>query len=133
MNDYSDIIDIKNWNPKNHIRMPKENRAAQFSPFAALTGYEDELKEVRRVVDEKKIIHQDKQKLLNNKLIIIKNNEDKKVNVKITYFSKDLKKSGGFYRTITSNIKKIDLDNKNIILLDNKKISFDDIYDIDFC
>ena len=112
MNEYLDIINLKHPEPKNHIRMPKENRAGQFSPFSALSGYSDELKETRRIVDSFKELDDDKKEILDNTLNELKNK--KNYLVKITYFVKDLKKNGGFYKTIITNIEKIDFNNKKI-------------------
>ena len=105
MNDYSDIINMKHPEPKNHVRMSMENRAGQFSPFSALSGYSEELKETRRLVSKYLELEEDKKELLDEILKEIKLNKDK---VKITYFIKDLKKDGGFYKTIITKVIKID-------------------------
>ena len=126
MNDYSDIININYEGPKNHIRMSKENRAAQFTSFKALSGYEDELMETRRIVSQKIILSSDYKELLDQKLKSI----DKNTKVTITYFIKDLKKEGGYYRKINTYIKKIDLYNKVLILENKEKIKIDNILDI---
>ena len=126
MNDYSDIININYDGPKNHIRMSKENRAAQFASFKALSGYEDELMETRRIVSQKVILSSDYKELLDQKLKSI----DENTKVTITYFIKDLKKEGGYYRKINTYIKKIDLYNKVLILDNNEKIKIDNILDI---
>ena len=130
MKDYSDIINLEKWEPKNHSRMCLENRAAQFSPFAALTGYEDKLKETRKIVDSKKILSEDQKEILDQKLKKIKEHIKEKPRVKITFFVKDLKKDGGFYRTVYSSIEKIDFSKKEIVLLDNK-IKIEKIIDIE--
>ena len=126
MNDYSDIININYDGPKNHIRMSKENRAAQFASFKALSGYEDELMETRRIVSQKVILSSDYKELLDQKLKSI----DENTKVTIIYFIKDLKKEGGYYRKINTYIKKIDLYNKVLILDNNEKIKIDNILDI---
>ena len=128
MNDYQDIINYNYQGPKNHIRMSIENRASQFASFKALTGYEEELKETRRIVDSKIELDDDKKNIINQKLNEIKT----KINnqVEITYFVKDLKKDGGYYKKVISNIKKIDLINQEIILINKDKIQIDNIYDI---
>ena len=128
MNDYRDIINIKNWNPLNHERMSIEKRSYEFNPFSALTGYEEELKETRRIVDDKIILSEDKKEILDRKLNELINSQ---TNVKITYFIKDLKKQGGYYKKINSSIKKIDRYKKEIILTNNIKIKIDNIVDIE--
>lgn len=130
MNNYSDIYDYEYKGPKNHLRMPKENRAMQFASFKALSGYEDELKETRRIVNKKIILTEDKKAIINRTLLEIKNNLNNN-KVKIIYFIKDLKKEGGFYRTIISNIKKIDSNKYELILIDNTKIKIDNILNVE--
>ena len=126
MNKYNDIINLEHPEPKNHQRMSIEARAAQFSPFSALSGYSEELKETRRLVDSFKVLSEDKKEILDRVFKDIKINETK---VKIIYFVKDLKKNGGFYKTIITKIKKIDYDNKKIIT-DNANIYLKNIKDI---
>lgn len=128
MNDYKDIINYDYKGPKNHQRMTRENRAAQFASFRALTGYEDNLKEARRIVDSKIILNEDKKEELDKKLNNILKDLTKKI--KLTFFIKDLNKSGGFYKTIETKIKKIDTINKEIILINNIKIKMENILDI---
>ena len=125
MNNYDDIISLEHPEPKNHRRMSMESRAAQFSPFSALSGYNEVLKETRRIVDSYKILSDDQKELLDRTLREIKNNDK----VKINYFVKDLKKDGGFYKTIITNIKKIDLDNK-VIITNKDKINLINIKEI---
>lgn len=126
MKNYDDIINLEHPNPKNHVRMPIEQRAAQFSPFSALSGYSELLKETRRIVDSNKELCDDKKEILDRTLKKIKNNDK----VKIIYFIKDLKKDGGFYNTIVTNIKKIDFDNK-LLITNEDKILLNDIKDIE--
>ena len=128
MNDYSDIININYNGPKNHPRMTIQNRAAQFASFKALSGYDDNLKEARRIVDSKIVLSEDKQELLDRNLKDILKNMSKKV--KITYFIKDLKKKGGYYKTIEANLKKVDFISKEIVSMNNNIIKIDDILDI---
>lgn len=126
MNKYEEIINLKHHESKIHHKMNLEDRAAQFSPFAALTGYEDEIKEIERFIEQKIELDENEKEIINNKLNRITNNSY----VKITYFLKDLKKIGGEYLLIEGNINKIDK-YKNIIIINNSKIPFDDIIDIE--
>lgn len=129
MNDYSDIINLEHPEPKNHIRMSKENRASQFSPFAALSGYEDNLKEARRKIDQKIILEEDKKENLDR--ILLKLEKEYFPFVKITYFVKDLKKDGGYYRTIMGNFWKTNYNEKTIYLKSKEKILISNIYEIE--
>jgi len=125
---YDDIINLKR--PiSSHKKMSITDRAAQFSSFQALTGYSDLINESKRLTNEKIILSEDEINILNNKLNYILQNIYDKPKVKITYFVKDLKKSGGKYLDYFGYIKKIDYV-KRIIVMDNIKISLNDIIDI---
>lgn len=128
MEKYKDIINLKNPTSKKYPRMSIEKRAAQFSPFAALTGFEEKIIETKRLT-QTKIDLTDEYKLILNEKIIEKHKN--KVKTTITYFIKDKLKKGGKYIEEKGVIKKIDDYNKQIILENNKKISIIDIIDID--
>ena len=105
------------------------NRASQFAPFAALTGYGDEIKESCRIVDNKIDISDDMKEKINNRLLIISNMI--RPYIKVTYFVKDKKKNGGNYITINNYVKKIDVVNKKIIFVDKSCIDITNIIDIE--
>lgn len=128
MNNYDDIINIKHFEPKFHKRMSVYSRSAQFAPFSALTGYEDSIDEMGRITEEKRILDDNKIESLSLKLDMIIKNKIKKV--KITYFVRDLKKSGGKYLSKYVNIKKIDNLNKELYLENNERIKLSDLLDI---
>lgn len=132
MNDknYEDIINLPHYEPKYHKRMSISNRAAQFAPFSALTGYEDEIKETSRITYEKIELDDDLKEVLNDKLVKINNIIKDKPLVEITYFIKDSKKLGGTYKSKTLNIKKIDFVNMKLKFADNSTINIDDIINI---
>ena len=119
---YDDIINMEHHISKKHPQMSLENRSAQFAPFSALTGYDDEVEEVCRYTDE------EKKEEINNKLQIIKQQKDKKV--MIQYFEKDSKKEGGKYIKNEGKIKKIDDYQKAIYMDNNQKILLDNIINI---
>ena len=122
---YDDII---NYNyPVSFISM--ESRACQFAPFAALTGYGDEINEASRIVDSKIDISDDLKEEINNKLLIIQNMI--KPYISVTYFVPDKKKSGGKYITISNIVKKIDLYNYEIVFTDKSRILINDIINIE--
>ena len=125
---YDDIINL-NRPISSHKKMSITDRASQFSSFQALTGYSDLINESKRLTNEKIILSEDEINILNNKLNHILQNILDKPKVKITYFVKDLKKSGRKYLDYIGYIKKIDYA-KRIIIMDNLKISLDDIVDI---
>ena len=127
---YADIINLKHPVSKIHPQMDMSHRAAQFAPIAALTGYEDNIKEATRLTD--KIIELDEQKkiILNNKLQLVLENIKEEPTITFTYFIYDDKKSGGKYINITGIIKKIDMIEGFIILKDKTKIPIKEIIDI---
>ena len=124
---YDDIINLPRHITKRK-RMSIYNRSAQFAPFDALEGYSDEIKESERRVVQKIIISDEIKEKINRKLVYINSNKDKKVS--ITYFVPDKYKVGGRYKNVTSFIKKIDLNNRYLVLNDNSKILLSEIVDV---
>lgn len=129
MGKYDDIINLTRPISKNHTPMPLENRAAQFMPFAALTGYDDEVSEAGRFVVEKAELTEEKKEEINKKLLEIMDslNNDAEVRTILTYFVPDLLKTGGEYVTRSVLITKIDTDRRCLILNDKSIIHIDDI------
>jgi len=107
--------------------MPLIDRAAQFSPFSALTGYDDAISETERFVDERIELDKDTIAMLDERLQFLKNKINEQPYAIITYFVPDLNKDGGKYVTVTGNVKKIDEYERKIILKDGSKIP---IYEI---
>lgn len=128
---YDEIINLPHYEPKYHKRMSKSQRAAQFSPFSALTGYDEMVKETERLTKDKIIISDDEINVINEKLNYIIQNKMLDSYVSITYFVKDLKKDGGKYYKYNGKIKKIDNMNKEITLNTLEKVSIDDIINIE--
>ena len=125
---YDDIIDLPHYEPKYHKRMNKNQRAAQFAPFSALTGFAEKINEASRITEKKIELFNDEKEKINFYLIEINKKLIKKA--KITYFVSDTQKEGGKYITEIINIKKIDFIDKSIKLLNNKKIYFDEIIEL---
>ena len=130
MNNYNDIINLPHPISKKHTPMSRENRASQFAPFAALSGYDDAVKETARITKKRIELDEESKRIINERLNIISLHIKELPKATFTYFVKDLKKKGGSYITITNNVKQIDLAN-NIIIMTNKiKINIKDIIDI---
>ena len=129
-NSYDDIIDHPHHVSTQHPRMSMTDRAAQFSPFAALTGYGDVIKETARVTDRKPELSESEKTELDYKLQKVCDYPGEKPTVSITYFVPDLKKAGGSYRTISGQIKKIEDYKKQVVLLDKSTIDIDCILEI---
>ena len=127
---YEDIIDLPHYNPKNHPRMSIESRAAQFAPFAALTGYDDAVKETARLTDKRIEIDEGLKFFINNKLQIILKNIKDISEITITYFIYDKNKSGGKYVTISDRVKKINMTQGYIELINKTKVPINEIINI---
>ena len=108
MNKYQDILYLARPVSKVHQPMSKSNRAAQFSPFAALTGYEDAVQETARLTTNKITLSEDQIQIINSVLNEISQYLPDSPYVQITYFEPDKRKQGGSYQQISGTIKKID-------------------------
>lgn len=129
--DYGDIIDMPHHQSDKRAHMSLHDRAAQFAPFAALRGYDEEIAETARLTDDRQELSNEDIAILNEKLHIIIDNIMSKPEVSITYFIPDDKKSGGAYTTVKGNVRRIDEVNRIICLTDDTKILIDDILKID--
>lgn len=132
MNKYKDIINLPHHVSKTRKPMSLYNRAAQFAPFAALTGYNDAIKETARLTEQKIELSDELKNMLNQKIKLIIENIKLQPEVVITYFVHDNKKSGGVYKTISGNVKRIDEVEKCIIFTNKLKIFFSDIISISY-
>ena len=132
---YDDIINLPHHVSKKHPQMSLHDRAAQFSPFAALTGHKAAINETARLTDEKQILSEDVIAKLNEQLNLIKENIGTNQTVTITYFVPDDKKSGGAYISHTGVVKKIDEYNHTVILTDKTVIPIEQISEMqsDIC
>ena len=125
-----DIINLPHHVSKKHPQMSLHDRAAQFSPFAALTGHKAAINEIARLTDEKQILSEDVIAKLNEQLNLIKENIGTNQTVTITYFVPDDKKSGGAYISHIGVVKKIDEYNHTVVLTDKTVIPIEQISDI---
>lgn len=120
---YDDIINMNRPISTKHPPMSLLDRAAQFSPFAALTGHEDAIREKARYTNEFVELCGDEQIIIDRKLQQIRDNIINNPEVTITYFEPDALKTGGKYVTITGRVKKIDEYEKKIIMFGGDEIS----------
>ena len=132
MDNYEDIINLPHHVSQNRPHMSNYDRAAQFSPFAALKGYDDEIDETARLTDEKLELEGERVTDLNEKLLLLKDTVKQHPLVKVVYFVPDSKKTGGAYITVQARVKKISEYNRSITLDNSVAVSFDDIYAIEF-
>ena len=128
---YEDIINLPHHELTTRQRMPRINRAASFAPFAALTGYDDAVRETARLTSERIELDEGTKEILNNKLRIALDKAGEQPEISITYFLPDKKKSGGAYVTVKAVIKRIDEYERLVIFTDKSSIPIDDIYEIE--
>ncbi len=128
---YENIINKPHHVSKVHPQISLYARSAQFAPFAALTGYEDAVKETARETQEELEIDDELKSILDAKLQMLIEIKESNPEISITYFVKDEKKSGGKYVTITGIIKKIDLYEQIITLADNTVIPIKNVIDLE--
>ncbi len=130
-NPYDDMIDLPHHTSASRPRMSARDRAAQFSPFAALTGYDASISETARLTDRRVELDEYGKAALNERLCWIQERLDEEPAVTITYFQPDHKKSGGEYITISGSVKKIDMYARTVLISDARKIPIDDIFEIE--
>lgn len=128
---YDDIIGLPHHVSATRPRMSMIDRAAQFSPFQALTGYGAAIQETGRLTDRKIELSEDERIVLDMKQQILLDNIRECPDVSITYFIPDERKAGGSYVTVTGNVKKIDDYQRLLILTDRAQILLDEIVDIE--
>ena len=128
---YDDIIHLPHHVSKTRPQMSMEDRAAQFSPFAALTGYDAAILETGRLTEDKLELGEETQAILDRKQRYLAEIIDTKPEITVTYFVPDEKKSGGAYSTVTGFLKRIDEYERQLVLTDGRKILLDAIFDIE--
>ncbi len=131
MDKYEDIIDLPHHESKRHPHMSLHDRAAQFSPFAALSGYEDAVNETARLTEEWIELDEYEKEKLNRRLALISEKLSQLPLVEITYFMPDEKKSGGAYVTASGSVRKIDIYEGIIYMTDGTRIPVDALYRIE--
>ena len=128
---YEDIINRPHHVSKARPQMSELERAAQFAPFAALTGYDSAIKETGRLTDERIELDEGALTALNMRYQLLMDALDEEPEVEITYFKPDERKAGGEYVTATGAVIKVDDFERLITMQDGTKIPMDDILSID--
>lgn len=125
---YDDIICLPHRQSEIRPHMPRVDRAAQFSPFAALTGYEAAVQETARLTETRIELTEAEKAVLDEKLRIVRNSLKFKPEITITWFQPDDKKAGGKYAQVKGVVKRIDSFRRTVIMLGNTSIPIDDIF-----
>ncbi len=129
---HDDIIHKPHPVSSRHAAMTNRDRAAQFSPFAALTGYEEVIVEASRQTSPRIELEESEQQILDRKLQYLYDHIREQPEVEITYFEPDTLKDGGAYLTVKGHLKKIDVYNKRLVFTTGKKIPIREIIHIFF-
>lgn len=131
MGKYDDIIHLPHHISDHRAPMSMIDRAAQFSPFAALTGYEAAIAETARLTDRRIELDESRRAELDERIRIIQEQISTKPEVTVTYFEPDLRKIGGAYVSVTGKVWKISSYEQAMILMDGSVIPFREILEID--
>ncbi len=127
---YDDIIHLPHHVSRRHPQMSLSNRAAQFSPFAALTGHDAAIEEATRMTDSFVELDEDKKSLLDAQLRLIQDHLKQQPECQVTYFQPDEKKSGGTYITICGRVKKINQYEHRIVFTDGTTLPIYHLFSI---
>lgn len=130
MRDYSDIINVVYRKSSARKRMSISDRAAQFAPFAALTGHDDAIKETARLTEKKRKKSESELEALDRKLKEITDIIDTLPEITVEYFAADEKKEGGIYKRFTGKLRLVDEINREFIFKDGTKINIDNITEL---
>lgn len=128
---YDDIINLPHHVSAARPKMSMINRAAQFSPFAALTGYDAAIRETGRLTDRRIELSEDSRADLDRKQQLLLDNLADQPEVSVTYFIPDERKAGGAYVTITGSVKKLDDFQRIMVLTDGTMIPLDEILELE--
>ncbi len=131
MGKYDDIINLPHPTSQKRPRMSVQDRAAQFSPFAALTGYDAAIRETARLTEERIELNEYEQAVLDQRITLLQEHLKDLPEVTITYFQPDERKEGGKYRSLTGVVKKIDPYERQLVLADKSKISIESILNLE--
>lgn len=128
---YDDIINRPHHVSNKHPQMPLKNRAAQFSPFAALTGHDAAIKEIARLTRERAELDENTKAVIDERLRILKKYCTQQPEISVTYFQPDEQKEGGAYVTAAGKIKKIDSYGRRLFLENDMVIPVDELIAIE--
>ena len=128
---YDDILYRPHHTSATRPRMPALDRAAQFSPFAALTGYDDVIQETARLTDRPADLDENRKAFLNEKLQMLAEMIEERPEITLTYFEPDERKTGGAYVSVTGRVEKLDEIRCVLVLKDGTAVSFSQIYELE--
>ena len=124
---YDHILHLSHPNSPTHPRMSARDRAAQFAPFSALTGYGDTIDETARQTDGRILLTEDAKAILDLRQRLLLERIHTQPEITVTYFVADHRKSGGSYQTVRGRLKRIDHVTKRLVLTDGREIAAEDV------
>lgn len=127
---YDDIIELPHHVSVRHPQMPLRDRAAQFSPFAALTGHEAAIQETARLTEDFIELDEDRKEQLNEQFRVLGENQSLRPEIEVTYFQPDERKDGGAYVTVCGRLKRVDAYGHQILLTDGTALSMEQIFSV---
>ena len=127
---YDDIINLPHLVSTKRPQMTRSARAAQFAPFAALVGLDDEMEETARLTDTKPELEEAEKEKINRILLEIRDNPQKETAVELTFFRPDGRKDGGAIITVPCTVRRIDEIGRSLILSDRSEIEFENVLSI---
>jgi len=130
IDNYADIIGREHHVSKVHPPMPMENRAAQFAPFAALTGYEDAIAETGRQTDRRMELSDEDKRRLDETMAKLRESVGEHPLIRVSYFRPDERKDGGRYQTIEGALRSIDEVQGDLVMTDGQKVALEMVDDI---
>lgn len=129
MNKYENIINLPHHQSSTRKHMSNYDRAAQFAPFAALTGHDEAIKETARLTDDYFEMGEDKLSELTAKIQLLKDKLDEQPEITVTYFIPDEKKSGGSYAEKTGIVRLVEEYERKLVFYDGDRIDIDKVID----
>lgn len=132
MRNYDDIINLSRPQYNDLPPMSIHDRAAQFSPFAALVGYDAAVEETARLTDSRREMEEDEINELNRQLYELNKRLSERPRIRVTYFIRDMKKEGGRYASKIGNARTIDQAENRIIFTDGESVPVKDMYSVVF-
>ena len=128
---YDDMIDLPHPSSKKHPRMSIRDRAASFSPFAALSGHGAAIVETARLTDRRMELDEDTKEELDQKQAVLMEHIEEQPEVTVTWFQPDERKEGGAYLTVTGRLKKLDKIRRVLVLTDGTKILLANVVELE--
>ena len=130
MGKYDDIISLPHPVSKTHPPMPRAERAAQFSSFAALSGYEEAVEESARLTEMRTELDRDALEALDGTVRALRAELDAQPAIEVRFFVPDERKAGGRYETLRGHVRRLNEADRTLILTDGTKIEIDSVVDL---